>query len=44
MKSACETNSFALVVTVAEGLLGSKSKTANTFRDETINSCINLNG
>lgn len=44
MKSTCETNSFALVITVAKRLLGSKSKTANPFRDETINSCINLNG
>lgn len=44
MKATCETNSFALVITVAKGLLGPKSKTANPFRDENINSCINLNG
>lgn len=44
MKSTCETNLFALVITVVDGVLGSKSKTANFFRDENINSCTNLNG
>lgn len=32
MKSACGTNSLTLVITMAKGLLGSKSRTANLFK------------
>lgn len=44
MKSACGTNSLTLVITVAKGLLGSKSRTGNLFKDENISSCISLKG
>lgn len=43
-KSACGTNSLTQVITLAKGLLGSKPRAANLFKDKNIRSCISLKG